>query len=141
MTHTIRSRAGPRLDAKNGISNVPITPPATPKPPYQPFVADGVPYGLQIGLAFNATIDPRLKTPYSIAFNAGMATAFAADMVLKLSWAGRFGRRLLAQTDANQVLEFADPVSGQTLSQAMATVTHAAQERSQFRNRHSPAMV
>jgi len=116
-------RTGPRLDSNNSISNVPITPPATPKPPYQPFVTNGVPYGLQIGSAFNATIDPHLKTPYSIAFNGGMQHAFAGDMVMKLSYAGRLGRRLLAQTDANQVLEFPDPVSGQLLSQAMGNVT------------------
>ena len=61
-----------RLDAKNGISTIPIVPPATPKPPYQPFVADGVPFGLQNGLAFNTTIDPQLKTPYSIMLNGGM---------------------------------------------------------------------
>jgi hypothetical protein len=116
-------KSGPRLDAKNGISTVPITPPATPKAPYQPFVAGGVPYGLQIGSAFNATIDPQLKTPYSIAFNAGMQHQFAQDIVMKLSYAGRLGRRLLAQTDANQVLDFPDPVSGQTLGQAMSNVT------------------
>lgn len=116
-------KTGPRLDSKNGISTVPITPPATPKPPYQPFVADGVPYGLQIGSAFNATIDPKLKTPYSIVFNAGMQHAFAFDTVMKLSYAGRLGRRLLAQTDANQVIDFPDPVSGQTLGQAFANVT------------------
>jgi hypothetical protein len=116
-------RTGPRLDSKNGISTVPITPPATPKPPYQPFVANGIPYGLQIGSAFNATIDPHLKTPYSIAYNAGMQHAFGGDMVMKLSYAGRLGRRLLAQTDANQVLDFPDPVSGQTLGQAFANVT------------------
>ncbi|MGA3223172.1 MAG: carboxypeptidase-like regulatory domain-containing protein [Acidobacteriaceae bacterium] len=116
-------RTGPRLDSKNGISTVTITPPATPKPPYQPFTANGVPFGLQNGLAFNATIDPHLKTPYSIAFNGGMQHSFAADLVMKLSYAGRLGRRLLAQTDANQVLEFPDPVSGQLLSAAMANVT------------------
>jgi hypothetical protein len=44
-------------------------------------------------------------------------------MVMKLSYAGRLGRRLLAQTDANQVLDFPDPVSGQTLAQAFANVT------------------
>ena len=104
-------------------------------PPYQPFVADGVPYGLQIGSAFNATIDPRLKTPYSMVFNAGWQHAFPADTVLKLSWASRMGRRLLAQTDANQVLEFPDPVSGQTLSQAMASVTQ------QLRNGATSATV
>jgi Carboxypeptidase regulatory-like domain len=117
-------KTGPRLDSKNGISTVPITPPATPKPPYQPFVdASGNPYGLQIGSAFNATIDPKLKTPYSIAYNAGMQHQFAGDLVMKLSYAGRLGRRLLAQTDANQVLDFPDPVSGQTLGQAFANVT------------------
>jgi hypothetical protein len=116
-------KSGARLDKNNGISTVPITPPATPKPPYQPFVTNGVPYGLQIGSAFNATIDPQLKTPYSIAFNAGMQHAFAQDLVMKLSYASRLGRRLLAQTDANQVIDFPDPVSGQTLGQAMASVT------------------
>jgi Carboxypeptidase regulatory-like domain len=116
-------RTGPRLDSKNGISTVNIVAPATPKPPYQPFTTNGVPFGLQNGLAFNATIDPHLKTPYSIAFNGGMQHAFAGDLVMKLSYAGRLGRRLLAQTDANQILEFPDPVSGQLLSQAMANVT------------------
>jgi Carboxypeptidase regulatory-like domain len=128
-------KTGPRLDSKNGISNVSITPPATPKPPYQPFVQDGVPYGLSIGSAFNATIDPKLKTPYSIAFNAGMQHAFAGDMVMKLSYAGRLGRRLMAQTDANQVLDFPDPVSGQTLGQAFANVTQ------QLRNGATSATV
>jgi hypothetical protein len=116
-------RTGARLDAKNGISTVPISPPATPKAPYQPFVVNGSPNGLKLGSAFNATIDPHLKTPYSIAFNGGMQHAFAGDMVMKLSYAGRLGRRLLAQTDANQILDFPDPVSGQLLSQAMANVT------------------
>ena len=128
-------KTGPRLDSKNGISTVPITPPATPKPPYQPFVQDGVPYGLSIGSAFNATIDPKLKTPYSIAFNAGMQHAFAGDMVMKMSYAGRLGRRLMAQTDANQVLDFPDPVSGQTLGQAFANVTQ------QLRNGATAATV
>jgi hypothetical protein len=116
-------RTGPRLDSKNGISTVNIVAPATPKPPYQPFTTNGVPFGLQNGLAFNATIDPHLKTPYSIAFNGGLQHSFAGDLVMKLSYAGRLGRRLLAQTDANQILEFPDPVSGQLLSQAMANVT------------------
>jgi carboxypeptidase family protein len=116
-------RTDPRLDSSNGISTVAITPPATPKPPYQPFVSDGVPYGLQIGSAFNATIDPALKTPYSIAYNFGMQHSFAGDLIMKLSYSGRLGRRLLAQSDANQVLEFPDPKSGQLLSQAFASVT------------------
>jgi hypothetical protein len=112
-----------RLDAKNGISTVPITPPATPKPPYQPFVSEGVPFGLQNGLAFNTTIDPALKTPYSIMLNGGMQHEFAGGMILKINYAGRLGRRLLAQADANQIIDFADPVSGQLLSNAFASIT------------------
>jgi len=114
----------PRLDKNSNISTVTITPPATPKPPYQPFVAGGVPYGLQLGSAFNETIDPSLKTPYSIALNAGMQTQLPGDMVMKLSYAGRLGRRLLAQADANQVLEFPDPASGQLYSAAFAAVSN-----------------
>ncbi|MGB6722126.1 MAG: carboxypeptidase-like regulatory domain-containing protein [Terracidiphilus sp.] len=116
-------KTGPRLDSNNNISTVAITPPATPKPPYYPFVADGQPYGLQIGSAFNATIDPTLKTPYSIGYNFGVQRQLQGDMVLKLAYVGRLGRRLLAQTDANQVLDFPDPASGQLLSVAFANVT------------------
>lgn len=116
-------KTGPRLDAKNGISTVPISAPATPKPPYTPFVTGGVPYGLSIGSAFNATIDTALKTPYSMIFNGGVQRQIPGDMVLKASYAMRLGRRLLGQPDANQVLEFPDKKSGQMLSQAFAAVT------------------
>ena len=113
----------PRLDKNNGISEVPLSAPATPKPPCQPFVSNGVPFGLQNGLAFNATIDPSLKTPYSIAYNAGMQHEFEGGFVFKLSYAGRLGRRLLAQADANQILDFKDPASSQLLSNAFASLT------------------
>jgi hypothetical protein len=118
-------KTDPRLDANNGISTVPITPPATPRPPYQPFTADGVPFGLQNGLAFNTTIDPALKTPYSISLNGGIQHEFPGGTIFKLNYAGRLGRRLLAQADANQILDFADPASGQLLSNAFATITRA----------------
>lgn len=113
----------PRLDKNNGISTVNLTPPATPKPPYQPFTTNGVPFGLQNGLAFNETIDPSLKTPYTFIFNAGFQRSLPGDMVLKASYVGRLGRRLLAQADANQVLEFPDPVSGQLYSEAFGNIT------------------
>ncbi len=116
-------KTDPRLDSMNGISTVTIVPPATPKAPYQPFVANGLPFGLQSGGAFNATIDPALKTPYSIVYNAGMQTSMRGDLVLKLNYAGRLGRRLLAQADANQVLDFPDPTSGQLYSVALGNVT------------------
>ena len=116
-------RTDPRLDANNGISTVNLTAPASPKAPYQPFVANGIPFGLQSGGAFNATIDPALKTPYSIVYNFGMQHSFAGDLVLKVNYDGRLGRRLLAQADANQIIDFPDKQSGQLLSQAFANIT------------------
>lgn len=120
-----------RLDSNNQISTVSITPPATPTPPYSPFSGaycaaafyPTSPCGLQNGLAFNATIDPALKTPYSIAYNFGIQRQMRWNMVLKASYVGRLGRRLLAQPDAEQILEFTDPASGQSLSNAFGTLT------------------
>jgi hypothetical protein len=113
----------PRLDKSNGISTVTLIPPSTPKPPYQPFTNNGVPFGLQNGLAFNETIDPSLKTPYTFIFNAGWQRSIPGDMVFKANYVGRLGRRLLSQADANQVLEFPDPVSGELYSAAFASLT------------------
>ncbi len=123
----------PRLTSGNSLpSSVVLTPPATPKPPYSPFATPSIcsalgfstyPCGLQNGLAFNATIDPALTTPYSITYNVGMQHSFPWDTVLKLSYVGRLGRRLLAQADANQILDFPDKASGQSLSQAFANMT------------------
>ncbi|MGB0062937.1 MAG: carboxypeptidase-like regulatory domain-containing protein [Terracidiphilus sp.] len=123
----------PRLDSFTtpysqlaGTNALNLTPPATPTPPYDPFSGtycagyNYSPCGLQDGLAFNSTIDPTLKVPYNVNFNFGIERQIPWDMVLKLSYAGRLGRRLLAQEDANQVLDFADPQSGQLYSQAFA---------------------
>jgi Carboxypeptidase regulatory-like domain len=100
-----------------------IVAPPPPKAPFQPFVVNGVPDGLANGTAFNAAIDPDLKTPYSLVFNAGMQTQLRGDLVLKISYAGRFGRRLLGQADANQILDFPDATSGQLYSNAFAAMT------------------
>lgn len=112
-----------RLDSNNSIAGVTLTPPATPKAPYQPFVDNtGAPFGLQNGGAFNSTIDPGLQTPYNIMFNAGIQRQMPWDMVLKVNYVGRLGRKLLAQTDANQVLDFTDTVSGELLSTAFSSI-------------------
>jgi hypothetical protein len=125
-------KGDPRLDSNNGISEVSLSPPVTPKPPYAPFtdpsfcnntVGAPPPCGLQNGLAFNETIDPALRTPYSILYNGGVQRALPGDMVLKASFVGRLGRRLLAQTDANQIIDFPDTISGEMLSTAFASIT------------------
>ncbi len=115
----------PRLLANNALPPAAaVQPPPAIKAPYQPFV-DPVngPYGLVNGNAFNTIIDPALKTPYSIEYNAGVQHEFVGGFVMKLNYVGRLGRRLLAQADANQIIDFTDPKSGQLLSSAFANVT------------------
>jgi len=122
----------PRLDATNGFSNQPfLGAPATPKPPYTPFGTPSIctglglsmsPCGLQDGYAFNATIDPALKTPYSIVLDFGVQRNLPWNMVLKASYVGRLGRRLLGQPDAEQILDFPDTISGQMYSDAFTNV-------------------
>jgi hypothetical protein len=121
-----------RLDANNGLSNITLTAPATPKPPYQPFSSASycadlnpnytAPCGLQDGYAFNATIDPGLQTPYNMTYNFGVQRQLPWDMVLKVNYVGRLARKLLAQEDANQVLDFTDTQSGELLSTAFSSV-------------------
>lgn len=108
----------PRLDHQ------PAAPvPPSPKPPFQPYIEDGAPTGLQNGGAFNEMVDPNLKTPYSIIMSANFQHQFPASTLLRISYAGRLGRRLLAQADANQLVEFPDQASGQVMSAAMGNVT------------------
>ena len=112
----------------SGLSTPP-TPPTAPTitKPYFPFVlgsgSSAQPIGLANGLAFNETIDNHLKTPYSIELNFGVEHQIPGNFILKASYVGRLGRRLLAQADANQLLEFPDTLSGQTMSAAFANIT------------------
>ena len=111
----------PRVGPNNSVP--PVTPPAGITPPYQPFVADGVPFGLANGQAFNTIIDPTLKTPYSIATNFGFQHEFPGQLIFKTNYVGRLGRRLLAQADANQLVDFPDQASAQLLSNAFGNIT------------------
>ncbi len=112
--------------------NSPPTPPAAPTitKPFYPDVAgsgsSAVPFGLANGsypTAFNTILDPQLKDPYSIAFNVGFEHEMPGGFILRSSYVGRLGRRLLAQADASQLIDFKDPVSGQLMSQAFANIT------------------
>jgi hypothetical protein len=141
-------KTDPRLDASGGISNMSasaLAAPASPTPPYQPYVQSSYcaslgfsvsPCGLVDGGAFNsATIDPSLKTPYSIVFNFGVQRSLPWHMIAKANYVGRLGRRLLAQADAEQILDFTDTTSGQLFSQAFSSVI------TQIRGGTAPASV
>jgi hypothetical protein len=112
----------PRLSQTGGNYTAPAPPPS-PSRPFTPFVSGGVPGGLQNGNAFNTMIDPNLKTPYNVIVGFGMQHEFPAGFVLKTNYVGRFGRRLLGQADANQIVDFPDQASGQLLSTAFANMT------------------
>ena len=105
-----------------GITSPPPAPGApSVATPFTPFVSGGVPYGLPLG-QFNIAFDPNLKNPYSLQYDFGMEHEFPQGFILKLDYVGRQGRRLLAQADASQLVEFPDNTgqSTQTMSQAMA---------------------
>jgi hypothetical protein len=108
------------------LANPPLAvAPPTPTAPFTPYVdTTGTPNGLINGV-FNEMIDPSLKTPYSILINFGMQHQFAGSYILKINYVGRLGRRLLAQADANQLIDFPDAASGQLMSEAMGNTTIA----------------
>jgi hypothetical protein len=107
-----------------GITSPPPIPTApTITTPFVPFVASTpngpVPYGLPYG-EFNILINPQLKTPYNITLGLGFQHEFPQGYILKVNYAGRLGRRLLATADAAQLLDFPDNTGGsnQTMTQA-----------------------
>lgn len=108
----------------NGFSTPPAPPaaPAAIKPPYTPFVSGGVPYGLANGSAYNEGVDDHLRTPYSIQYDFGFQHQFPAGLLLRTTYVGRLGRRLLGQVDADQLIDFPDKASGQLMSTAFANM-------------------
>lgn len=94
--------------------------PPTPKAPFTPYVDNsGNPYGLYESV-FNEMVSPDLKTPYSIATNFGVQHEFPNSIIFKASYAGRFGRRLLAQADTSQLINFT--FGGQTMGDAIGAM-------------------
>ena len=109
----------------SGLSTPPLLPSAPNiTTPYEPYVLGTYPYGLPTG-EFNVLIDPNLRNPYNIEFNFGLQHEFPQGYLLKASYMGRLGRRLLAEADASQLIDFPDHtgLSDQSMAQAMAGLT------------------
>jgi Carboxypeptidase regulatory-like domain len=88
-----------------------ITNPSTPN---VVMAADGslVPVGIN-SAAVNYAIDQRFRTPYSIEYSFGFQREMPGNFILEMSYVGRQARKLFAQVDAAQILDFRDPASGQ----------------------------
>ena len=110
----------PRFTA---LGTLPVT--NTPQPvshPLAPFVANGVPFGNSQG-QFNYTVDPHFRTPYSYVYSLGVQRELPGRFLVEVDYVGRLGRKLFAQSDAGQVVNFKDPTSGQFLLPAFTTLT------------------
>ena len=122
-------RASLATDARVGASlgyNANLNPtPVAASTPYTPWVdSTGTPFGLAAGET-GFVISPNLKDPYSIALNFGVQQELPGHIIMKLNYAGRLGRRLLTDADANQVINVPDYTgkSNQTMVQAFAGLT------------------
>lgn len=110
----------PRFGGFSSPPSAPVAPGALPVP-YTPYVTNGFPHGLQDGV-YNEGVTNNLKTPYNIMFNFGVQHEFPQGFLLKATYVGRLGRRLLGQVDANQLIDFPDNQSGQLMSDAFANI-------------------
>jgi hypothetical protein len=97
-----------------GVNSLPVTNVApTITRPFTPFVnATGQPTG-NITQETNYTIAQNFKAPYSFTYSLGFQRELPGNFLLDLTYVGRQGRRLFAQADASQILNFRDPASGQ----------------------------
>ncbi len=117
--------ADPRVGANLAYPSSENPAPEPITTPYLPYVdSTGTPYGLADGQS-SFVISPNLKDPYSIALNFGVQQEIPGHMILKANYVGRLGRRLLADADANQVIDVPDYTGGstQTMAGAFAGLT------------------
>jgi hypothetical protein len=109
------------------VGTLPAGTPIPPTPvtlPYAPFVGPGGPFGTASGQGFfNYAIDQHLKTPYSMLFTFGIQRDLPGNFLLDVNYFNREGRRLLAQSDAGQVVDFKDTASGQFLATAFGNLS------------------
>ena len=126
---TASLKADPRVGSNLSYSASLNPAPQAVTTPYVPYVdSTGYMYGLAAGET-NFVISPNLKDPYSIGFNFGIQQELPANLILKVSYVGRLGRRLIADADANQVIDVPDYTGKSTQSMAQAFAALTAQLR------------
>jgi len=90
--------------------------------PFTPFVSpDGIPTGQATGDA-TYVLDQQFRIPYATQYSFGIQRELPGNFLLDVSYVGRQGRKLFAQADAAQVLDFKDLASGQFMLAAFNAV-------------------
>jgi len=103
-----------------GIGTLPVTNVAPPiTTPFTPFVDPGTGYPLGNAQGqFNYTIEKNFRTPYSYVYTLGFQRELPGNFILEADYVGRLGRKLFAQSDGAQLVDFIDPTSKQGLVDA-----------------------
>jgi len=102
---------------------VAVAPPVVTRP-VTPFVANGVPFGVNND-QFLYAVDPNFKTPYEEVFSIGVQRELPGNALLEVDYVGRLGRRLFAESDGAQLVDFKDPASSQGLIAAFNNIATA----------------
>jgi hypothetical protein len=133
-------QTNPRIGSNYGYSSSLNPAPLPLTVPYTPYIdSNGVPTGLPAyGEAGSFQFDQNMKDPYYFTFNFGLQQQLRGGFVMKVNWAERLGRRLLADIDGNQIVDSPDPThkSTQTMVQAFAGLTRDV--RAQQSNPNAP---
>jgi hypothetical protein len=111
----------PRFTALNATPAPPAPLSVTPRPITPNLDATGAPVGLANG-GFPSFLqfDKNFKTPYSYTVSFGVQRELRGGIVVEANYFGRMGRKLTADGDAAQTLNFKDTASGQFLDDAFA---------------------
>lgn len=106
----------PRFTAFGTLPAMNQAPPITE--PFSPFIdpASGYPLGNAQG-QFNYTVEKNFRTPYSYVYSFGIQRELPGNVIVEANYVGRLGRKLFAQSDGAQIVNFIDPASKQGLIQ------------------------
>lgn len=107
----------PRFQALGTLPVTNVAPPITT--PFTPFVDPAT--GYLLGNAqgqFNYAVEKNFRTPLSYLYNFGVERELRGNLLLDVDYVGRLGRKLFAQSDAAQLVDFVDPASKQGLVDA-----------------------
>ncbi len=85
----------------------------------RPFAPD--PFGQASG-QFNYAIAQNFEIPFAYQWSFGMQRELPGNMLIDVSYVGRRGKRLLAQSDAAQIVDFRDSASGQFMLAAFNNI-------------------